>query len=72
YTADEEAYKYNLTGRRPAPAVVNVFSRCLNTKSYDQLEILTLGSLVIKDYGGYIISNKHAISETDDIIAVSV
>ncbi|WGF80250.1 outer membrane-stress sensor serine endopeptidase DegS [Klebsiella pneumoniae] len=52
-------------GRRAAPAVVNVYNRALNSTSHNQL---TLGSGVIMDQRGYILTNKHVINDADQII----
>ncbi len=54
--------------RRAAPAVVNVYNRSLNSSTHDRLEIRTLGSGVIMDQRGYIITNKHVINDADQII----
>ncbi len=40
----------------------------MNTNSHNQLEIRTLGSGVIMDQRGYIITNKHVINDADQII----
>jgi serine protease DegS len=47
------------------PAVVNVYNRALNSTSHNQL---TLGSGVIMDQRGYILTNKHVINDADQII----
>ena len=62
-STDETPASYNLAVRRAAPAVVNVYNRGLNTNSHNQLEIRTLGSGVIMDQRGYIITNKHVIND---------
>ena len=59
-STDETPATYNQAVRRAAPAVVNVYNRGLNTSAHNQLEIRTLGSGVIMDERGYIITNKHA------------
>ena len=64
-STDETPASYNLAVRRAAPAVVNVYNRGLNTNSHNQLEIRTLGSGVIMDQRGYIITNKHVINDAD-------
>ncbi len=54
---------YNLAVRRAAPAVVNVYNRGLNTNSHNQLlTLVLLGSGVIMDQRGYIITSKHVIN----------
>jgi S1-C subfamily serine protease len=44
---------------------VNVYNRALNSTSHNQL---TLGSGVIMDQRGYILTNKHVINDADQII----
>ncbi|SCC44115.1 outer membrane-stress sensor serine endopeptidase DegS [Kosakonia oryziphila] len=67
-SADETPASYNPAVRRAAPAVVNVYNRSLNSSTHDHLEIRTLGSGVIMDQRGYIITNKHVINDADQII----
>ena len=67
-STDETPATYNRAVRRAAPAVVNVYNRGLNTSAHNQLEIRTLGSGVIMDERGYIITNKHVINDADQII----
>ena len=67
-SADETPATYNQAVRRAAPAVVNVYNRGLNSSAHNQLEIRTLGSGVIMDERGYIITNKHVINDADQII----
>lgn len=67
-STDETPATYNQAVRRAAPAVVNVYNRGLNTSAHNQLEIRTLGSGVIMDERGYIITNKHVINDADQII----
>lgn len=67
-SADETPASYNSAVRRAAPAVVNVYNRSLNSSTHDRLEIRTLGSGVIMDQRGYIITNKHVINDADQII----
>ena len=64
-TADDSPVSYNAAVRRAAPAVVNVYNRALNSTSHNQL---TLGSGVIMDQRGYILTNKHVINDADQII----
>ena len=64
-SADESPASYNSAVRRAAPAVVNVYNRALNGTSHNQL---TLGSGVIMDQRGYILTNKHVINDADQII----
>lgn len=67
-SADETPASYNSAVRRAAPAVVNVYNRSMNSTVHNQLEIRTLGSGVIMDQRGYIITNKHVINDADQII----
>ena len=67
-SADETPATYNTAVRRAAPAVVNVYNRGLNSSAHNQLEIRPLGSGVIMDERGYIITNKHVINDADQII----
>ena len=67
-SADETPATYNQAVRRAAPAVVNVYNRGLNSSAHNQLEIRTLGSGVIMNDRGYIITNKHVINDADQII----
>ncbi|WP_058910800.1 outer membrane-stress sensor serine endopeptidase DegS [Entomohabitans teleogrylli] len=67
-SADDTPASYNPAVRRAAPAVVYVYNRSLNNATRNQLEIRTLGSGVIMDERGYIITNKHVINDADQII----
>jgi serine protease DegS len=67
-SSDESPASYNQAVRRAAPAVVNVYNRGLNSTGQNQLEIRTLGSGVIMDERGYIVTNKHVINDADQII----
>ncbi|MDF3008418.1 MAG: serine endoprotease DegS [Enterobacter kobei] len=67
-SADDTPVSYNQAVRRAAPAVVNVYNRSVNASANNQLEIRTLGSGVIMDERGYIITNKHVINDADQII----
>ncbi len=67
-SADETPLSYNTAVRRAAPAVVNVYNRSVGSNSHNQLEIKTLGSGVIMDERGYIITNKHVINDAEQII----
>ncbi|MDF7679275.1 outer membrane-stress sensor serine endopeptidase DegS [Enterobacteriaceae bacterium ESL0689] len=61
----ESPVSYNTAVHRAAPAVVNVYNRALSGTSHNQL---TLGSGVIMDQRGYILTNKHVINDADQII----
>lgn len=52
--------------RRAAPAVVNVYNR--NTNTANQQGMTTLGSGVIMDSRGYILTNRHVVSNANQII----
>ncbi|MGU3414812.1 outer membrane-stress sensor serine endopeptidase DegS [Enterobacteriaceae bacterium C23F] len=64
-STDESPVSYNPAVKRAAPAVVNIYNRALNNTSHN---VLTLGSGVIMDERGYIITNKHVINDADQII----
>ncbi|MEW5288657.1 MULTISPECIES: outer membrane-stress sensor serine endopeptidase DegS [Erwinia] len=64
---DQMPVSYNPAVRRAAPAVVNVYNRSANA-SAENLEIRTLGSGVIMDNRGYILTNRHVINDADQII----
>ncbi|HEY0211681.1 outer membrane-stress sensor serine endopeptidase DegS [Acerihabitans sp.] len=65
---DESPVSYNQAVRRAAPAVVNVYNRSMNSNSHNELEIHTLGSGVIMNQKGYLITNKHVINDAEQII----
>jgi len=64
----EEPVSYNSGVRRAAPAVVNVYNRNMGNSSQNELQIRTLGSGVIMNDNGYILTNKHVINNADQII----
>ena len=64
----EEPVSYNSGVRRAAPAVVNVYNRNMGNSSQNELQIRTLGSGVIMNDSGYILTNKHVINNADQII----
>lgn len=67
-SADEKPMSFNSAVRRAAPAVVNVYNRSAGNNGQQPLQIKTLGSGVIMDSRGYIITNKHVINNADQII----
>ncbi|AIR05804.1 MULTISPECIES: outer membrane-stress sensor serine endopeptidase DegS [Cedecea] len=67
-SADETPMSFNPAVRRAAPAVVNVYNRSVGNNGQNQLQIKTLGSGVIMDGRGYIITNKHVINDAEQII----
>lgn len=64
----ESPVSYNQAVRRAAPAVVNVYNRSMNSSSHNELEIRTLGSGVIMNQKGYLLTNKHVINDAEQII----
>ncbi|MFC3394101.1 outer membrane-stress sensor serine endopeptidase DegS [Brenneria rubrifaciens] len=54
--------------RRAAPAVVNVYDKVPNSDQTAELNISTLGSGVIMSDKGYILTNKHVINNTQQIL----
>ncbi|PWC13111.1 outer membrane-stress sensor serine endopeptidase DegS [Brenneria roseae subsp. americana] len=54
--------------RRAAPAVVNIYDKVPNTDQTTELNIRTLGSGVIMSDKGYILTNKHVINNTQQIL----
>ncbi|WP_067705920.1 MULTISPECIES: outer membrane-stress sensor serine endopeptidase DegS [unclassified Erwinia] len=66
-SADQAPVSYNMAVRRAAPAVVNVYNRSANTTS-GNMGVRTLGSGVIMDPRGYIMTNKHVINDAEQII----
>ena len=67
-TADESPVSYSHAVRRAAPAVVNVYNRGMNVTPENKLGINTLGSGVIMDERGYIVTNKHVINNAYQIV----
>jgi len=64
----EQPVSFNSGVRRAAPAVVNVYNRNMGNGSQNQLQIRTLGSGVIMNDQGYILTNKHVINDAEQII----
>lgn len=67
-TFEETPLSYNSAVKRAAPAVVNVYNGSANSASGHELAISTLGSGVIMNKKGYILTNKHVISGADQIV----
>ncbi|WP_075182957.1 outer membrane-stress sensor serine endopeptidase DegS [Pantoea sp. 1.19] len=61
-SSNETPASYNPGVRRAVPAVVNVYNRSANSASN------TLGSGVIMNSRGYILTNKHVINDAEQII----
>lgn len=65
---DEQPISFNEGVRHAAPAVVNVYNRNMGANSKSELQIRTLGSGVIMNDKGYILTNKHVINNADQVI----
>ena len=67
---EESPVSYNSAVKRAAPAVVNVYNGSMsnNGQGNNGLAIKTLGSGVIMDSKGYILTNKHVVSGADQIV----
>ncbi|WP_370550567.1 outer membrane-stress sensor serine endopeptidase DegS [Edwardsiella tarda] len=66
-TFEEQPISYNAAVKRAAPAVVNVYNGSMSGNN-SGLAIKTLGSGVIMDTKGYILTNKHVVSGADQIV----
>ncbi len=62
---DKTPFSFNAGVRRAVPAVVNVYNRSAHDNNRG---INTLGSGVIMNAKGYILTNKHVINNADQII----
>ena len=65
-SADQTPFSFNQGVRRAVPAVVNVYNR--SASSNNGRGITTLGSGVIMNSKGYILTNRHVINGADQII----
>lgn len=65
-TRDETPVSYNKAVRRAAPAVVNIYNRNMNGTA----NVLSLGSGVIMNERGYILTNRHVIKDAQQITVV--
>ncbi|PVZ84898.1 outer membrane-stress sensor serine endopeptidase DegS [Serratia sp. S1B] len=65
-TSDETPLSFNAGVRRAAPAVVNIYNRNISGAT----NLLSLGSGVIMNDRGYIITNRHVIKDAQQITAV--
>ncbi len=65
-TSDQTPASYNTGVRRAAPAVVNIYNRNISGAT----NVLSLGSGVIMNDRGYIITNRHVIKDAQQITAV--
>ncbi|MFS2221336.1 outer membrane-stress sensor serine endopeptidase DegS [Pantoea sp. B65] len=66
-SADETPVSYNRGVRRAVPAVVNVYNRGAGGGTQNG-GVTTLGSGVIMNAKGYILTNRHVINNADQII----
>ncbi|QKJ85443.1 outer membrane-stress sensor serine endopeptidase DegS [Paramixta manurensis] len=66
-SADETPFSFNQGVRRAVPAVVNVYNRSASGGGNSR-GITTLGSGVIMNEKGYILTNRHVINGADQII----
>ncbi|WP_447871662.1 outer membrane-stress sensor serine endopeptidase DegS [Serratia fonticola] len=65
-TSDQTPASYNTGVRRAAPAVVNIYNRNISGAT----NVLSLGSGVIMNDRGYIITNRHVIKDAQQITVV--
>ncbi|QUY47490.1 outer membrane-stress sensor serine endopeptidase DegS [Serratia plymuthica] len=65
-TSDETPVSYNKAVRRAAPAVVNIYNRNMSGTA----NVLSLGSGVIMNERGYILTNRHVIKDAQQITVV--
>ncbi|RLM11210.1 outer membrane-stress sensor serine endopeptidase DegS [Gibbsiella quercinecans] len=65
-TSSEEPLSFNKAVRRAAPAVVNIYNRNVD----GSVNALSLGSGVIMNERGYIITNRHVIKDAQQITVV--
>lgn len=67
---NDKPISFNLAVRLASPAVVNVYNRSINpgNQTTSPTPNLNLGSGVIMNDKGYILTNKHVISDADQII----
>ncbi|MDW5500290.1 outer membrane-stress sensor serine endopeptidase DegS [Pseudomonas lundensis] len=65
-TLDETPVSYNKAVRRAAPAVVNIYNRNMSGTA----NVLSLGSGVIMNDRGYILTNRHVIKDAQQITVV--
>lgn len=63
---EQSVFSFSQGVRRAAPAVVNVYNR--NTQTQGSASMTTLGSGVIMNDRGYILTNRHVINNADQII----
>ncbi|GAM76967.1 outer membrane stress sensor protease degS [Vibrio ishigakensis] len=66
--AQDSPISFNTAVRRAAPAVVNIYSRQYSEDDRSKLKTQGLGSGVIVNDKGYIITNYHVIAKADQVI----
>lgn len=66
--SDDAPLSYNQAVRRAAPAVVNVYSRLPDSETNGELNIRLLGSGVIMNEKGYVLTNNHVINNAGQIV----
>lgn len=67
FSLSKSPLSYNDAVQKAAPAVVNVYNGSINV-SRDNLEINSLGSGVIMNSNGYVLTNQHVIANAERII----
>ncbi|MGL4735058.1 MAG: outer membrane-stress sensor serine endopeptidase DegS [Enterovibrio sp.] len=68
FNAMQPPLSYNYAVSRASPAVVNIYSRHFSNENRLYLNSEGLGSGVIMDAQGYIVTNYHVVAEADQII----
>lgn len=67
-SSQETPVSYYQGVRRAAPAVVNVYNQGNDPAAKNELNIRTLGSGVLMNSKGYILTNKHVINNAEQIV----
>ncbi|ACZ75196.1 MULTISPECIES: outer membrane-stress sensor serine endopeptidase DegS [Dickeya] len=67
-SSQETPVSYYQGVRRAAPAVVNVYNQANDPAAKNELNIRTLGSGVLMNSKGYILTNKHVINNAEQIV----
>ncbi|WP_027713349.1 outer membrane-stress sensor serine endopeptidase DegS [Dickeya chrysanthemi] len=67
-SSQENPVSYYQGVRRAAPAVVNVYNQANDPRTQSEMNVRTLGSGVIMNNKGYILTNKHVISNAERIV----
>lgn len=66
--AHDKPFSYKAAVRRAAPAVVNVYNRGVVSRDKKEIGIKKIGSGVVMDPKGYILTNKHILDNAHQII----